>query len=568
MVFKSLSLRKISVQTASSGRQKKSPMKHNYIKSALFGLLSLIGVPAIAQTIFTYTGSTANYVVPAGVTSISIEANGAKGSIGSGGGVGGNGATMYGEFTVVPGDILVVYAGGNPAGTHAGGDGSWVNNSTSGTLLIVAGGGGSGAWVQIGGGAPTTNDGTTNPSHPGYADGAIGTGGNGGGAGTGNWGTGGGGGWLSAGSNGFGSTGGAIQCKASLGTTYAGGAGGGYSGGGGVDMDSGWGTGGGGAGGSYNIGINQANLAAANAGLGEVTITDLCIGLITSVSSDSVCEGETVTLSASSAGTGTVTWDGGVTDGVPFAPPVGTTTYSATSDDGADCGFSVDIVVSPLPTVDAGTDLTVCEGDSVTLAGSGTADTYSWDGGVVDGVGFVPVSTATYTVTGDITASGCFATDDVDVTVTTIDESVSAAGGTLTSNQAGATYQWIDCFDNSDIPGETNQSYTPVQNGDYAVIVTIGGCSDTSACQNVSGIGFDEETVRTTSVYPNPSKGEVKISAQGSFSYDVFTATGKAISVGNGIESASLNLTGQPAGVYLIRVTNASGVTLHKVTLQ
>ena len=61
--------------------------------------------------------------------------------------------------------------------------------------------------------------------------------------------------------------------------------------------------------------------------------------------------------------------------------------------------------------VDAGNDISICDGGSVTLSGSG-AVTYSWDNNVSDGV----TSTTTYTVTGT-DANGCQANDQVTVTV-------------------------------------------------------------------------------------------------------------------------------------------------------
>jgi uncharacterized delta-60 repeat protein len=67
-----------------------------------------------------------------------------------------------------------------------------------------------------------------------------------------------------------------------------------------------------------------------------------------------------------------------------------------------------------------------------------------------------------------------------------VNANVSVSGITLTSAQSGATYQWIDCNNsNAPIDGETSQSYTPDESGDYAVVITIGNCEETSACVSV-----------------------------------------------------------------------------------
>lgn len=128
-----------------------------------------------------------------------------------------------------------------------------------------------------------------------------------------------------------------------------------------------------------------------------------------------VCDGVQVTLTGN--GAANPSWDNGVVDGVAFTPPVGTTTYtvSATGPNGCVGSDQVNVTVNPIPVVSAGPDQVVCEGTLITLNGSG-AQTYVWDNGVTNGVGFnQPIGTVTYTVTG--TALGCTATDAVNVQV-------------------------------------------------------------------------------------------------------------------------------------------------------
>ncbi len=72
------------------------------------------------------------------------------------------------------------------------------------------------------------------------------------------------------------------------------------------------------------------------------------------------------------------------------------------------------IGVAPTVTANASASI-VCKGASVTLTGGG-ADTYSWTGGVTDGLAFIPTATATYTVTGT-DANFCSNTSSVKVTV-------------------------------------------------------------------------------------------------------------------------------------------------------
>ncbi len=84
---------------------------------------------------------------------------------------------------------------------------------------------------------------------------------------------------------------------------------------------------------------------------------------------------------------------------------------------------------------------------------------------------------------------------------------------TLTANQAGASYQWLDCSDGfAMIIGETNQVFTANQNGSYAVEITQNGCVDTSACYAITTVGILENSFDTNIiVYPIPTDGLVKI---------------------------------------------------------
>lgn len=192
-----------------------------------------------------------------------------------------------------------------------------------------------------------------------------------------------------------------------------------------------------------------------------------------------VCFGTSVTLSG--AGANTYSWDNAITDGVSFIPVVGTLTYTVTGTSGANCIATdqVDITVNPIPAVGAGVDQVVCAGISVTLSGSG-ATTYSWDNGVTNGVAFVPVSTATYTVIGT-SVLGCSFMDQVLVTVNPIPNVFAGNDFILCENQTATltgtgatTYSWDNGVSNG-------LAFTPsVGSLVYTVIGTTAfGCTDT-----------------------------------------------------------------------------------------
>ena len=188
-----------------------------------------------------------------------------------------------------------------------------------------------------------------------------------------------------------------------------------------------------------------------------------------------ICDGDTVTLSGT--GAATYTWDNGQTDGIEFTPSA-TTLYTVIGTDANGCidSDTVSIGVWSLPLVDAGADQTICDEDLVTLSGSG-ASTYSWDNSVVDGVGFSPSATTTYTLTGT-DANGCSDLAYVTVTVNPLPAvdagaaQIVCTGTAVTLSATGAvSYTWNN--------GVTDGvAFTPTNTLLYEVIGT-----DANSCE-------------------------------------------------------------------------------------
>ena len=196
-------------------------------------------------------------------------------------------------------------------------------------------------------------------------------------------------------------------------------------------------------------------------------------------------------MNGSGAGIGgAYVWDGGITDGIAFIPAA-TTTYTVTGTDANGCENTDDVTVTvnPLPIIDAGLDHAVCFGDETTLngAGAGIGGSYVWDGGITDGVAFIPAATTTYTVTGT-DANGCENTDDVTVTVNPlpiIDAGLDHAvciGNETTLAGSGAGIDGIYVWDGGITDGV---AFTPAATATYTVIGT-----DANGC-----VGSDEVTV-------------------------------------------------------------------------
>tara|TARA_B110001469_G_C9646065_1_gene326577 strand:- start:1227 stop:2933 length:1707 start_codon:yes stop_codon:yes gene_type:complete len=288
----------------------------NYIKTTLVLSAILLGCLSVkSQTVtvetFNYTGAIQTYTVPAGVTSVTIEAYGAEGG---GGNVydGGKGASMIGDFIVTPGDELTILVGemGISSSIYqgGGGGGTFVVDFLGSPLIIGGGGGGAPHNNYIYGIAnmdASINGNGNNGIHGKNQQiaglgGSSGSGGFAGNLSGGDNGTG-GGGFYGNGEDSYFATGGLSYINGANGGTpvcpsgskggygsggasdfcyyTGGGGGGGYSGGGGGTY---YGCGGGG--GSYNIGTNQNNTSGVQSGNGLVTITAVpsCIEVGTS----------------------------------------------------------------------------------------------------------------------------------------------------------------------------------------------------------------------------------------------------------------------------------------------
>ena len=190
-----------------------------------------------------------------------------------------------------------------------------------------------------------------------------------------------------------------------------------------------------------------------------------------------VCAGDDVILQGN--GAQTYTWSGGVTDNVIFQPAA-SGNYTVTGTDANGCTYTstVALTVNTLPAVDAGADQAVCQGDSVTLTGTGAA-TLVWDHGVTDQIPFIPVNTLVYTLTGT-NGNGCSNTDQVTVTVNSLPvvdagaDQVSCGGSPVTFSGSGAvSYTWSGGITN-------NIPFVPTSSGAYTVTGTdANNCSNT-----------------------------------------------------------------------------------------
>lgn len=229
--------------------------------------------------------------------------------------------------------------------------------------------------------------------------------------------------------------------------------------------------------GNYSVNVTDANGCSSTQ---NFTISSGSGFNVTTSGNIAICQGQSTTISAS--GATSYTWNNGLGAGASFSvSPSVTTTYTVTGTaGGCTASASLTVTVTSVPQVNAGPDQSVCVGSTVVLTATG-ADSYSWDQGVANGIGFVPAAgTHTYTVTGS--TDGCNATDEVVVTVgnnLTIDagpDLTVCSGQSVTLTATGATqYTWTNGIVNG-------QAFVPAGSiNTYTVSGVSGTCSGQDA---------------------------------------------------------------------------------------
>lgn len=170
-----------------------------------------------------------------------------------------------------------------------------------------------------------------------------------------------------------------------------------------------------------------------------------------------------------------------------------------------------------------------------------------------------------------LNTAGCDSVITTTLTIDTVDVSTTMTGATLQANASGATYQWIDCNNgNAVIAGETNQTYMPAANGNYAVIVTQGLCTDTSACVNVTSVNVNASVLNSVSVYPNPfAETFVLENLPVNSVITVTDAQGRSVLTRTStVTRIEIDLGGEADGIYFVEIKSGDQISHHRVTKQ
>lgn len=155
-----------------------------------------------------------------------------------------------------------------------------------------------------------------------------------------------------------------------------------------------------------------------------------------------------------------------------------------------------------------------------------------------------------------VNSNACDSVIMLNLTIDTINTSVTQNSLTiLTANASGANYQWLMCNPFTILAGETNQNFVASTPGDYAVIVSQNGCSDTSNCIPILfPMHMDETSVNNTCVvYPNPARTTLYINTSSSLKTtkkELFNAIGQLI---YSTTKNEIDISGFAEGIYYLK---------------
>lgn len=272
---------------------------------------------------------------------------------------------------------------------------------------------------------------------------------------------------------------------------------------------------------------HTSNLTTVS-GCDSIIVTNLTVVTTYNLTeSAAICDGDTYTFPDGSTGTTAQSY-----------------TSNLVSSGGCDSIIVTTLTINSLSSQNVSDEF--CDGDTYTFPDGSTGNSPQTQTSVLTDV------------------NGCDSTIITSLSVITIDIGVSFISGGLSADMNGATYQWIDCDNgNAIIPGETNQTFVPEQAvGNYAVIITNNGCSDTSACYMIDQTSINELDHLNASIYPNPTADFININWDGSLSKIVLTdASGRLIKIINtvGVNTIELDMTNFAKGVYFAHIYADSG---------
>ncbi|GEM_PF-3582190 len=235
----------------------------------------------------------------------------------------------------------------------------------------------------------------------------------------------------------------------------------------------------------------------------------------------------------------------------------GTFLHTFQNSSGCDSVVTLTLFIDSSLSPTANRAVAICAGNSYTFAGQQLTTAGSY--------------------TALISATGCDSLITLNLSIHSIDTAVTVSQFTLLAlaDSNTSAYQWLNCATNSLIANATNRQYTVTVNGSYAAIVTQNGCTDTSSCYEIIGVGIAEPAgLKALQLYPNPANGLVYLSFElekaTTFQLKVRDSRGRLVyerqhSETQGSTVLELPLEQLAEGIYTILLETPQGTAIRKL---
>ena len=258
--------------------------------------------------------------------------------------------------------------------------------------------------------------------------------------------------------------------------------------------------------GSYSVVVTSTGCSSTSTA-STVTVGAGPAASISTTGTTTFCAGGSVTLNANT-GTGlTFQWQNnsanitGATASSYTASASGNygVVVSSGGCSSVSAGTGVTVNAGPAATISAPGGTSLCAVSSVALnANTGTGFTYQWQKNAVN-ISGANTSAYTATTTGGYTvvlsSNGCSSVSaattitagtSLTATITASGSTLFCSGGSVILNAntgTGLTYQWRN--NGTNISGDTTSTYLATASGNYSVVLSDGGCTDTSTATTV-----------------------------------------------------------------------------------
>jgi hypothetical protein len=300
--------------------------------------------------------------------------------------------------------------------------------------------------------------------------------------------------------------------------------------------------------GSYSCTITDANGCTTSQ---SVTITQptALVATLSSQTNISCFGGSNGAASISISG-GTTAYSYNWTPGNPIGDGTASVTnlsagsYSSTITDANGCIASQTVTITQPAAINNSQNISICAGQTFVIG----TNSYSTSGIYTDMLSAI---------------NGCDSTVTTNLTVNPlIDLTTTTSGNSITANTSPADYQWIDCNNgNSILVGAISQVYTSTANGNYAVIISQNGCSDTSACVTITTTGIvlkpNNEDIQ---IFPNPTASTITLKGLSADSHiNIMNALGQTIfskTINQKDVEKIIDLSDFKNGMYYILIEN------------